>query len=64
MSFLTFLHNKFECEPLNHTLQVDYKAIGKMITNKIAAAERKYFNSKYGNCKGNQNKGNTLSNNF
>ena len=46
MSFLTFLHNKVECEPLNHTLQVDYKAIWKMITNKIAAAERKYFNSK------------------
>ena len=47
------------------TLQEDYKAIQNVVTNKIAAAKRIYFSSKYGNYKKEiRRKGDTLSNNL
>ena len=51
----TRLHNKAKSEPLNEKLQNDYKAFRNMVTNKIAAAKKKYFSDKYENCRGNQN---------
>ena len=51
----TRLHNKAKSEPLNEKLQNDYKAFPNVVTNKIAAAKKKYFSDKHENCRGNQN---------
>ena len=51
----TRLHNKAKSEPLNEKLQNDYKAFRNMVTNKIAAAKKKYYSNKYEHCRGNEN---------